>query len=103
MDEIVEVVSGWKAIDLTGFVLLGPAIFCRFCQLNLRKLAMILNTLAQWCTSWCHQPRACVQTQGINRRGIMRLLDDVVLDVQALRKELLQEVAARSFFAGAES
>ena len=66
-------------------------------DLNLTKLAVLLNALAQWCTSWCHQPMACVRTQGINRRGIMCLLDGVVLGVQAPYWKPLHEVAARSF------
>ena len=58
---------------------------------------MLLNALAQWCTSWCHRLRACVRTQGINLRGIMCLLDDVVLGVQAPHEEPLEDAAARSF------
>ena len=66
-------------------------------RLKTHKIGSAAKHIATVVHLWCHQPRACVQTQGINPRGIMRLLDDVVLDVQALRKELLQEVAARSF------
>ena len=46
---------------------------------------------------WRRQSRACVRTQGINSKGIVCLLDDVVLGVQALRQEPLQEVVACSF------
>ena len=59
------------------------------------------NALAQWCTSWCHKLRACVQSPGVNLRGIMCLLDDVLLGVQDPHEELLEEAAACSFFCGA--
>ena len=83
-----------------------PDIFLpilRLWDLKLTILAVLLSASAQWCTSWRHQPRACVRTQGINPRGIMCLLDGVVLVVQAPYWEPLQEVAARSFFGGAGS
>ena len=39
----------------------------------------------------------------LTQKGIMCLLDDVVLGVQAPHKEQLQDVAAHSFFNGARS
>ena len=35
-------------------------------ELKLTKLAVLLNALAQRCTSWCHQLRSCVRIQAIN-------------------------------------
>ena len=70
---------------------LGPATFCRFwvhgTTQQLTKLAVRLNTMAQWCTFWRCQAKACVRIQGNYPRGIMCLLVDVVPGVQALRKE----------------
>ena len=70
-----------------------------FAGLKTHQFGSAANALVQWCTSWCHQLRACVRNPGINPRGIMCLLDDVVLGVQAPREELLEEAAVRSFFA----
>ena len=43
--------------------------------LKTHEFGSAANALAQWCTSWCHQPRACIRNPGVNPRGIMRLLD----------------------------
>ena len=40
--------------------------------------ARVITALAQRCPSWCRQPRVCHWTPGINPRGIMCLLDDVL-------------------------
>ena len=79
-----------------------PASFADFLPvgLNTHEFSSVANVLTQWCTSWCHQLRGCVQNLGINPRSIiilMCLLDDVVLGVQAPHEELLEEAAARSF------
>ena len=39
------------------------------------KITQTATALAQRCTSWCRQLRACVQTPDINPRGILCLLD----------------------------
>ena len=57
--------------QLTGLVLLPPLDFLlisRSQELKLIKFAVLLNALAQRCTSWCHQLRSWVQTLGINQR-----------------------------------
>ena len=54
-----------------------------FAGLKTHQFGSAANALVQWCTSWCHQLRACVRNPGINPRGIMCLLDDVVLGDQA--------------------
>ena len=68
-------------------MLLGPAIFADFAFVGLKnhKIGIPINVLAQWGTSWCHQFRACAQKPCVNPRGIMCLLDDVILGVQAPR------------------
>ena len=104
----MDIALGHKILfpeSLTGLLLLGPAIVenSRLCDSKLTKLAVLQNALAQRCTSWRRQPRACVRTQGVNLRGIMYLFDDVVLGVQASHEEPLQEAAAHSFFRGAGS
>ena len=43
---------------------------------------------------------ACVQSPGVNPRGTMCLLGDLVLGVQVQREKPLQEAAACSFFGG---
>ena len=80
--------------------ILGPAFFYDLASVRLKahEIGVLQKALAQSYSSWRRKPRACVQTQGINPRGIMCLLDDVVLGVQAPREEPLQEVAAHSFF-----
>ena len=82
-------------------MILGSYNFYKFAsaEVNTHEFGRVTNTLAQWCTSWCHQLRACVQNPGINPRGIMcLLLDGVGLGVQALREEPLEEAgSARSF------
>ena len=55
------------------------------------------KALAQWCTSWHRQYRACVRNPDINPRSIICVLDDVVLGVQAPRYEPLEEAAVRPF------
>ena len=69
--------------------------------LKTHKIGRPANALAQWCISWCRQLGACVRSPDVNPRGIICLLDDAVLGVQAPRKEPLEEPAARSFFGGA--
>ena len=63
---------------------------------------MLLNALAQWCTSWFHQPRFCVQTPFTKPRGIMCLLA-IVANVQAPRWEVHQQLVFGSFICGCSS
>ena len=66
--------------------------------LKTRKIGRPANALAQWCTSWCHQLRACFRNPGVIPRSIMCRLDDAVLWVQAPCKEPLEEAAAQFFW-----
>ena len=86
-----------------------PGDFCQFrahgTYIFFYEIGRPANTLAQWCTSWYHQIRICVQNTDVNPRDIMCLLDSVVLGVQAPREEPLDEAATatRSFFGGSRS
>ena len=64
---------------------------------------MLLNALAQRCTSWCHQLRSWVQTLGVNLRGIMCLLVDVFFRVRAPCWEVRQQLVFGSSFCGRSS
>ena len=77
---------------ITAITPLDFSPISRLRELKLTKLAVLLNTLAQWCTSWCHQLRSWVQTLGINQRGIMCLLVGVLLDVQVPCWEVHQQL-----------
>ena len=85
------------SVYLTGLVLLIPHHFANFASVEFKthKFGSAANALARWCTSWCHQLRACVSNPDINSRGIMCLLDNVVFGIQAPREEPLDETAAR--------
>ena len=62
------------------------------------KIAQRATALAQWCTSWRRQPRACVRNLGTNPRGIMCLLDGVLLGIQASWLMVHQRLLFASFF-----
>ena len=52
-------------------------------RLYIHNISKVGTTFAQWCTSWCRQPRAYVQTLGTNPRGVMCLFDGGPVEVQA--------------------
>ena len=64
---------------------------------------MLLNELAQRCTSWCHQLRSSVQTQVINQRGITCLIVGVPVKVQVSCWEMHQQLVFGSSFCGCSS
>ena len=69
-------------------------------ELKLTKLAVLLNTLAQRCTSWCYQPRPCVRTPGTKPRGINYLLVGEVVEVRAPRRVTCHLLVFGSSFCG---
>ena len=70
---------------------------------KLSKLAVLLNALARRCTSWCHQLRSRVQTQGVNQRDIMCLLVGVHVKVQFPYWEVHPQLIFGSSFCGCSS
>ena len=57
-----------------------PGNFANFAVVRLKthKIGSAAKCIDRVVHLWRRQPRACVRTQGINPRGIMCLLDDVV-------------------------
>ena len=58
------------------------------------------TSLAQRCTSWRRQPKACVWTPGTNQRGIMYLLDGTLVKIQAPCWVAHQQIVLGSFSCG---
>ena len=54
-------------------------------RLYIHNISKVGTTFAQWCTSWCRQPRAYVQTPDTNSKCIMCILDCVPVKIQAPR------------------
>ena len=88
---------------ITAVTPLGFLPISRSRELKFTKLAVLLNVLAHWCTSWCHQLRSCVQIRGINQRGNMCLLVGVPVEVQILCWEVHQQFIFGSSFCGCSS
>ena len=82
---------------------LGFSPISRSRELKLTKLAVLLNALAQRCTSWYHQVRSWVQTLGINQRSIMSLLVGVPIEVQFPCWEVHRQLVFCSSFCGCSS
>ena len=88
---------------ITAITSLDFSLISRSRELKLTKLAVLLNALAQRCTSWCHQLRSCVQTLGVNQRSIMCLLVDMLSRVRVPCWEVSQQLAFGSSFCGCSS
>ena len=75
---------------LTGLLLLGAWIFANVAPVGVKthEIYRPANALAQWCTSWWRQLWAYLRNSSIrviDSRGIMWLLDGVVLEVHTPR------------------
>ena len=73
--------------------------FSQFCEralvgLKSHKTGRVAKALSRRCISWWLHASTCVQTPCANPSGIMCLLDDEVVGVQASRQEPLEESAA---------
>ena len=51
--------------------------------LHTHKIARVATSLAQRCTSWCRQHRACVRTPDTTSRNIIGILDSAPVEAQA--------------------
>ena len=69
-------------------------------ELRTHKIDRPAKALAQWCTSWSPNLMPLVQTPGTNPRGIMCLLDSVLVRVQAPRWVARQRLTFASSFSG---
>ena len=70
--QVVDRCEQKKRITVNRISAITPLAFLpisRSRELKLTKLVVLLNTLAQWCTSWCQHLRSWVRTKCINPKG----------------------------------
>ena len=69
-------------------------------RLKTHKIGSAAKHIATVVHLWCHQPRACVQTQGINPRGIMRRkeLHNIMEKIDQVRETDIDDIPENSRF-----